>query len=149
MTLLTIMVAVSAPRLSGFFQGRGLEEETRRIAALTRYARSESIASGERMRLWIAPEQGTYGIEPLGPPRSDAPRTLEYTLHSRLALELPEETVLNEEGEAELVFWPDGNLDAAAPAEFTLLENDVPTRRFVLGANRFEYAAEVVSDVAE
>lgn len=148
MTLLTIMLALVGPQLSGFFRGRELNEETRRISALTRFARSEAIARSERMLLWLAPARNEYGLRGLGPEREGAPTPRTYALGERFGLQLPEDTALNEQQEAELIFSPDGTLDEAGPTQFDVLEEGVPVRRFSLTPNRLEFVAAEVTDDA-
>src|SRR5207249_2115896 len=46
MALLAIVLAVSAPALSTFFQGRTLDSEVRRFLSLTRYGQSRAVSEG-------------------------------------------------------------------------------------------------------
>ena len=125
MALLTTVMAVVAPSLARFMRGRDIEEEARRFLALTRYARSEAISRAAVFRLWIAPAEGAYGLEPETRAASAEVRTLEYRLAGRLHFALPDEAVLDEEtGRLELVFWPDGALDEEAADEIRILDED-------------------------
>lgn len=62
MALLAIVLAVSAPALSRFFKGRGLESEARRFMALTRHAQSRAVSEGVPMVLWFDSKQRLYGL---------------------------------------------------------------------------------------
>lgn len=144
MMLLTIMLAMAAPRLSGFFAGRALNEETRRLVALTRFGRSEAIARSERMRLWFNPESREYGLKPDVELRDETRPPLQFKLADKLKVEIAEES-LDEEGQAAIIFWPDGSVDETSLTEFTLTEDEEPRQRIALAANRLEYTAQAVS----
>jgi type II secretion system protein H len=63
MTILLVVMAVAFPSLRGFFRGRNLDSEARRILALTRYGQSRAVAEGVPVVLWIDSKQRTYGLE--------------------------------------------------------------------------------------
>jgi type II secretion system protein H len=63
MTLLVIAAGLAVPRLAQSFGGRAVEEEGRRLLALTRLAASRAAAEGVPVRLWIDPAAGRYGVE--------------------------------------------------------------------------------------
>jgi prepilin-type N-terminal cleavage/methylation domain-containing protein len=63
MTLLVIVLGVSAPSLSRFFRGRTLDSETKRFLALTRYGQSRAVSEGVPVVLWIDSKQGEYGLQ--------------------------------------------------------------------------------------
>jgi type II secretory pathway pseudopilin PulG len=63
MALLLIVMAVSFPSLKGFFRGRTLDSEARRLLSLTRYAQSRAVAEGVPMVLWIDARERTYGLQ--------------------------------------------------------------------------------------
>jgi len=62
MAVLAVVLAVSAPSLSRFFKGRGLESEARRFMALTQHAQSRAVSEGVPMVLWLEPKQRLYGL---------------------------------------------------------------------------------------
>ena len=62
MGLLAVVMALAAPSLSKFFQGRKLESEARRFVALTRYAQNRAVSDGVPMILWVDRTEGTYGL---------------------------------------------------------------------------------------
>ena len=63
LTLLAIAASLIAPALSGFFRGRALDSEARRLLSLTRAAQSRAVSEGMPMLLWVDAAQGAYGVE--------------------------------------------------------------------------------------
>ena len=63
MALLSIVLAVSAPALSGFFRGRSVDAAARRLVSLIRYGQSRAVSEGVPIILWIDARRGTYGLE--------------------------------------------------------------------------------------
>jgi type II secretion system protein H len=55
MMIITIMVAVVAPKLSGFAMGRKASDEARTLVSLARYAQTEAISEGRVYRLNVDP----------------------------------------------------------------------------------------------
>jgi Tfp pilus assembly protein FimT len=89
MSLLTIVLSLSLPLLSRFVRGRALQEEGRRILALTRYARNEAISRGVPMELWIDEESGEYGLQAVaGFEDEEKKAPLEYVLRETLTLDV-------------------------------------------------------------
>jgi prepilin-type N-terminal cleavage/methylation domain-containing protein len=64
MALLSGVIALSAPRLASFFQGRQLGSEAKRFLALTRHGQSVAISAGIPMVLWVDLERREYGLAP-------------------------------------------------------------------------------------
>src|SRR3954462_714543 len=62
MALLMIVLAVSAPSLQGFFKGRNLDAEARRLYSLTSYAQSRAVSEGIPMLVWFDTRQRMYGL---------------------------------------------------------------------------------------
>jgi len=110
MALLATVMAFSAPAFSGFFKGRSLMEESRRFLSLTRYARSQAISRSVIMELWIQPGSGDYGLSPQVEYGEKAKYPIQYHVAEGLAFEV-EEGVLDQEGRANILFWPDGAID--------------------------------------
>lgn len=142
MALMTVIMAIAAPRLSDFMSGRTVNEEVRRLIALTHMARSEAIARNERMALWIKPETGEYGLRSEDDQSGEGFNPREYKLADKLAFEMDQDTEINDEGEAIALFWPDGTIDDESFLGFTLLQKDEPQRTIGLSDNRLEYLAQ-------
>ena len=94
MALLTVVISLTAPRLSRFFHGRTLDSEARRLLALTRSGQSRAVSEGVPMDLWVDTEQGTFGLE--AEPSYDAsdPKAVDFELDSGLQLEVVAKTVV-------------------------------------------------------
>jgi type II secretion system protein H len=88
MALLTVVISLTAPRLSRFFHGRTLDSEARRLLALTRSGQSRAVSEGVPMDLWVDTEQGTFGLE--AEPSYDASdaKAVDFELDSGLQLEV-------------------------------------------------------------
>jgi hypothetical protein len=123
MTMLAAIMAVSTPVLSRFVKGRTLEEEARRFLALTRYARSEAISRGALMELWINQELGLYGLSPHSGFELDDRRPIEFSLADGLSFEV-DRKVLDERGEAKILFWPDGSIDVESLVELRIRRDE-------------------------
>jgi len=88
MALLTVVVALTAPKLSRFFHGRTLDSEARRLLALTRSGQSRAVSEGVPMDLWVDAAAGEFGLaaEPSYEP-SD-PKAVEFALDSDLQIKV-------------------------------------------------------------
>lgn len=63
MAMLLTVLSLSAPSLSRFFRGRGLDSEAHRFLGLIRYAQQRAVSEGVPMVVWLDPEQRLYGLE--------------------------------------------------------------------------------------
>jgi hypothetical protein len=88
MTLLTIVISLAAPSLGGFFRGRSLDSEARRLLALTRYGQSRAAAEGVPMVLWFDETRRAYGLEAEASYEPDDSGAVEYALEKDLQFEL-------------------------------------------------------------
>jgi Tfp pilus assembly protein FimT len=125
MGLLVTMLALAAPSLSRFFAGRRSSEEGRRLLALTVAARAEAISQATPQELWVDPQEGAYGMRPQQ--EADAadaagrpPRT--YRLADGLTLEV-DKNQLNDQGQAVILFLPDGTIDDTSVALIGIQED--------------------------
>lgn len=94
MTMLVIVLSVSAPSLSKFFRGRTLDSEAKRFLALTRYGQSRAVAEGFPMLLWVDPQEKRYGLQADSSylPRDD--KSLEYKLNADLEIQMEQSVSL-------------------------------------------------------
>jgi Tfp pilus assembly protein FimT len=113
LALLATVAALTAPSLSRFFSGRGLQEEARRLLSLTRFARSQAISMGTAMEIWIEPESGAYGLSTVDPYTTVDVRAEDFELAHGLKFDLDED-FLDEEGMMRIVFLPDGTIEGEA-----------------------------------
>jgi prepilin-type N-terminal cleavage/methylation domain-containing protein len=94
MALLTIVISLTAPRLSRFFHGRTLDSEARRLLALTRSGQSRAVSEGMPMDLWVDTGQGTFGLEAEPSYDSSDTKAVDFTLDGGLQLEVVTKTVV-------------------------------------------------------
>ncbi len=110
MMVLSTVLALAAPQLSGFMWGRNLEEEGRRLLALSRYGRSVAVSQATPMRLWINPDEGSYGLAPGEGFAIEGEKDFTFRLPEGLRFEVSPDAV-EKDGRAYVSFWPDGTID--------------------------------------
>ncbi|SDS36988.1 GspH/FimT family protein [Opitutus sp. GAS368] len=150
LALLAIVTALAAPRMISFFRGRALNEEGRRLLALTHYAQSRAVAEGVPVVLWLDPATGTYGqnIQPGFTAHDDRAST--FSLESSLTLEVPtgdappvselgDELLGLPEGRPVIRFTPDGYFDYASVPRFVLRQGTETALQIAPAANRLAY----------
>ena len=132
LALLVAAMALVAPQLRGFFAGRRLDGEARRLWALTRYAREQAMAQAVPVELWLDTAARQYGVQAL-PGYGVALATLTYDLMDGAEVTTTADTTLAlAEGRAaaadpsrpRLLWWPDGALAAGSPREVVLQGGD-------------------------
>lgn len=126
MLVLAAIMAAVAPRLAGFFGGQRLDDEARRLWALTRYARSQAITRAVPVRVWLAPGIQQYGLEVVpGFGETMDPRS--YTLPDGLQLaQQPPPTTTSAQDTLTLTWWPDGTLSDDSPSALLLRDRRHP-----------------------
>lgn len=146
MVLLTMATALLAPRLSGFFRGRRLDDEARRLWALTRYAQELAITSAVPVAVWVDVASGTYGLE-AEPGYGYTVAPLRYDLRSDVEVtSTPSAGTPAVAGVQRLVWWPDGSLAAGSAAVWQVrrrsLTSDAWTLTRVNGLSSFTLIRE-------
>ena len=148
MALLTIVISLTAPKLSRFFHGRTLDSEARRLLALTRSGQSRAVSEGVPMDLWVDTEQGTFGLEAEPSYDTSYPKAVDFELDSGLQLEVVAKTVaapantvtMNRNQQPSIAsvprvnlvhaslptirFLPDGSIGEASPQKLHLTSTD-------------------------
>ena len=148
MALLTVVISLTAPRLSRFFHGRTLDSEARRLLALTRSGQSRAVSEGVPMDLWVDTEQGVFGLEAEPSYETSDPKAVDFELDSGLQLEVVAKTVaapantvtMNRNQQASIAsvarvnlvhaslptirFLPDGSIGEASPQKLHLTSTD-------------------------
>src|ERR1035437_951402 len=94
MALLTIVISLTAPKLSRFFHGRTLDSEARRLLALTRSGQSRAVSEGMPMDLWVDAQQGAFGLQAEASYDTSDPKAVDFALDSGLQLEVVARTVV-------------------------------------------------------
>jgi type II secretion system protein H len=156
MALLAIVLAVAMPSLSGFFRGRSLDYEARRLLALARHAQSRAVSEGIPMMLWIDEHEKRYGVEQEpGWDDRDA-KAIEFkidpelevevvvtntpaTLLPKLQLSTTELTEAQKRNLPEIRFLPDGSVEEGSPAEVRLTGKTGAGVMLVQSTNRLTY----------
>jgi prepilin-type N-terminal cleavage/methylation domain-containing protein len=147
MALLTVVISLTAPKLSRFFHGRTLDSEARRLLALTRSGQSRAVSEGVPMDLWVDAEQGTFGLEAEPSYETSDPKRVDFTLDDGLQLEVVNKTTvvapvntmsrsrqasvasvprvkLVHAGLPTIRFLPDGSIGESSPQMLHLTSND-------------------------
>ncbi len=146
MTILTIAVSVTAPRLTGFFRGRALDSEARRLLALTRQGQSRAVSEGIPVELWVDAQNRKVGLEAEPSYEAEDGKAEEFTLDSDIQIEAVSsiiarpstnrmsstrvgpvltKTLLSRHPELPRIrFLPDGSIAESSPRRVTLTGSD-------------------------
>jgi Tfp pilus assembly protein FimT len=87
MSILLIVISVSAPSLQRFFKGRNLDSETRRLLGLTKYGQSRAVSEGIPMVLWIDQKRGYYGLQAASGYLDYDDKSVEFTVDNNLQIQ--------------------------------------------------------------
>jgi len=128
MALLTIVISLTAPKLSRFFHGRTLDSEARRLLALTRSGQSRAVSEGVPMDLWVDAAQGTFGLEAEPSYDTSDSKAVDFALDSGLQLEVVNQTVAAPSTTTVLSSQP---ASIASVPRVNLVHADLPTIRFL------------------
>jgi type II secretion system protein H len=159
LALLSIIISVSMPSLSGFFRGRTLDSEARRLLSLTRMGQSRAVSEGIPVLLWVDAEQRAYGAEQeKGWDERDA-RAVECKLDKDLSIEVvrtnPPSTRFslqipnnNKPGQTDpranlprIKFLPDGSIEETSP--LTLILSDTSGSKLLVTQSRTRLHYEI------
>src|SRR5208283_1885166 len=94
MALLTIVISLTAPKLSRFFHGRTLDSEARRLLALTRSGQGRAVSEGMPMDLWVDAGLGTFGLEAEPSYDTSDSKAVDFTLDGGLRIEVVNKIVV-------------------------------------------------------
>jgi type II secretion system protein H len=159
MALLAIAASLAAPKMASFFRGRGLDQEARRLLALTHYGQSRAVAEGVPVLLWINPGQSTYGLTvQTGFVDTDSHATT-YNVDPTLTIEATDvdASVVSENGDERLGlpqglsiirFNPDGFFDEISVQRILIRQGNEGAIEIVPAANRLSYEMHPVHDLA-
>lgn len=162
MTILTIAVSVTAPRLANFFRGRALDSEARRLLALTRHGQSRAVSEGIPMELWVDAQNKRFGLEAEPSYETIDDKAEEFTLDSNMELEAVNvsgnapssssrtsmsrtgqtltRTVLSRHPELPRIrFLPDGTIAENSPQRLSLTGSDGISISLVQSRNGLSY----------
>ncbi len=150
MALLAIVTALVAPRMISFFRGRALNEESRRMLALTHYAQSRAVAEGVPVVLWFNPTAATYGQNIQSGYVETDDHASSFALESSLTLDAPvadappvselgDEKIGLPDGLPVIRFTPDGFFDPSSVSKLVLHQGTEAALQLVPTANRLSY----------
>jgi prepilin-type N-terminal cleavage/methylation domain-containing protein len=168
MTVLVIMIGVSAPTLANFFHGRALDYEARQLLALTRQGQSRAVSEGVPMELWVDAEQLKYGLqEESSFSKTSAddtdPKAVEFDLDKDVKVEVPNltaaksttsvlrssatpvstasvlPTVSKHPSLPRIRFLPDGSIAETSPQMLHLIDRDGASLWLALARHRLNY----------
>jgi len=156
MTLLVIVISVAAPSLAGFFRGRAVEGEARRMLSLARLGQSRAASEGVPMILWVDTKERKYGLEEDSSFTQDDPKAIEHSIDSNVTVEIGvNETVqtaltastlfgsLQSSSQhatlPQIRFSPDGSIDETSRENFQLLDRDGGSLWLTISSNRMNY----------
>lgn len=151
MTMLLVVLGVAFPSLRGFFRGRNLDSEARRLLSLTRYGQSRAVAEGVPMVLWIDAKQRSYGLEAAAGYLDQDDHAVEFVLDENLSLRatMPILTTTTASQWSEpaptanslpmIRFLPDGFISPNSPEQIVLTERDNHSIRLLQSSNRLSY----------
>lgn len=160
LALLAICAAFIAASLGGFFRGRAVSFEARRMLSLAHYGQSRAIAEGVPVVLWVNPKTSTYGLavqSSFNTPDDD-PHPVTYTAESSLTLEAPvaadadpseqdDEKLGLPEDLVAIRFNPDGFIDESSVHKITVRQGDGPALDLVETETRRGYEIRPASAV--
>jgi prepilin-type N-terminal cleavage/methylation domain-containing protein len=156
MTLLVVVVSVSAPSLAGFFRGRAVEAEARRMLSLTRLGQSRAVSEGVPMILWVDTIERKYGLEEDSSYTQNDTKAVEHSLDGNVTVEigaietarsaLTANTLFGSLQSAskhaslpQIRFLPDGSVDETSRENFQLLDRDGGSLWLTISSNRMHY----------
>ncbi len=157
MALLMIVLAVSAPSLQGFFKGRNLDSEARRILALTKYGQSRAVSEGIPMLLWIDWKQKSYGLRAATGFLDQDDKAVEFNLDKNLKIEAEITPVQNLVTSISAIqndrvignlptirFLPDGSIAETSPPSIKLSQGEKEMLWIGQSTNRLRYEIQKI-----
>ena len=156
MTIMVAGIAIAAPTLAGFFRGRTLDSEARRLLALTHSGQSRAISEGIPTRLWLDTAQHTYGLQQ-DPGWSDTdPKAQEFSFDQELQIDVVHQdkpqsvssrsrmppslqAKANPRNLPEIRFLPDGSVDETSPLAFHLQDRSGTSLWLAQATNHLSY----------
>jgi prepilin-type N-terminal cleavage/methylation domain-containing protein len=150
MALLAISAIFVVANVGGFFRGRILNFEARRMLSLTHYAQSRAVSEGVPIVMWFDPKSSTYGIAIQSSFTAEDAHAITYTLESSLSLVAPivdvpptseqdDEKLGLPEGTIAIRFNPDGFYDPSSITRIVLRQGTDAALELGQTANQLAY----------
>jgi prepilin-type N-terminal cleavage/methylation domain-containing protein len=160
LALLAISAALIVSNMGGFFRGRALNYEARRMLSLTHYGQSLAVSEGVPTVLWVNTKDSTYGVSVLASFTDPdmASRPVSYTVEPSLSLETPiaDVTDTSEQDDEKLGlpedlvairFNPDGFVDESSVHKITIRQGTEAALDLVATDNQIGYEIRPTSGV--
>lgn len=142
MTLLAVVISVSAPMLGKFFRGRTLDSEARRLLALTRYGQSRAASEGVPMVLWTEANERTYGLQMEQGYEETDTKAVGFELGKDVELDVVQADGiggLTTGWQAVIRFQPDGSISEGSAEGLRVIDLDGAEIWLVRSLNRLNY----------
>ena len=141
MTVLVIAVSVVAPALAGFFRGRALDLEARRLLALVHAGQSRAVSEGFPVLLWVDASQHAYGLAEETTARDGDPKALDFTVEDNVRIDAVNAAPVPVNGRRlpAIRFLPDGSIDEFSPGALRLAGADGSTVLLAQSADHANY----------
>jgi len=151
MFLLAVIMALSAPVLSRFFRGRNVDVESRRILALTRFAREQAISESAPTEVWFDVNQRDYGVRALRGFFIPTNQCYRFELKEGVELEPAEGRTSNwlTNGLASILFLPDGTVDLVSVPVLKIFREGEDPLWIVRSNKRMAYEVKNNEDYAD
>jgi len=156
MTLLVIGVSFVAPQLGGFFRGRTMQAEGRRLISMAHGAQSRAASGGVPVILWIDKEKNSYGIQEEPGYTDKDPKAEEYALNENLKIEIAEDDSAISQPAAEstdphmnlphITFLPDGTIGDGSPRKINIVDNNGPKVSVAQTRDRSQYEISTTTE---
>ena len=164
MTLLVVVISLAAPSLAGFFRGRALDSEARRLLSLTRQGQSRAASEGVPMILWVDTGERTYGLEADRSYIENDTKAVEYQFDNSVNLKfIPMDNVRSllsgsvmsgkrpvsskHSSRPHICFQPDGSIDENSFETVQVLDREGTSLWVALGRSGLNY--EIHDQAAE
>jgi type II secretion system protein H len=142
MTLLLVVISVTLPSLGGFFRGRTLDSEARRLLALTRHGQSRAASEGVPMLLYIDQRERFYGLEEEPGYFEEDTKAVEYELDRELEIDVIN---LNSKVVTAGVLGANaGTRGNANPLSSTAIRRNLPAIRFLPDGSIDEISPQIL-----
>jgi Tfp pilus assembly protein FimT len=156
MTLLIVAISVAAPSLAGFFRGRAVDAEARRMLSLTRLGQSRAAAEGVPMVFWVDVAEKKYGLEEDSSFTENDTKAVEYKLDDNVTVEIGASDAARSAFTAntlfgslqssskhaslpQIRFQPDGTIDDVSRDTFRLKDQNEGSLWLTISSNRMNY----------
>jgi len=148
LAVLAIATSMVAPALSGFFRGRALDLEARRLLALMHAGQSRAVSEGMPVLLWVDAPQHSYGLTEETTSSEGDPKALSFVLDDNIQIEAVNAVAIpiNRRNLPVIRFLPDGSLDIPPSATtFRLAGADGAVLWLVQSPDHVNYEIRTIS----